>query len=161
MKAGPIAEPELGQKIVQSIASLAFIAIFVLSALDHRTAWTHVAFSIVIVGDGLVALGLGIVFLVFRANTFTSAVIEVDHDQQLVSTGPYGVIRHPMYGGALVMLLGTPLALGSWLGELAVVPVLAALVWRLLDEEKLLMASLPGYVDYRNRVKFRLVPFVW
>jgi len=161
VKAGPVAEPSAMQKLIQSIAGLAFLAVFVVSALDHRFGWSQVSVEAVAAGDVLVALGLAIVFFVFRANTFTSATVEVSEDQQLVSTGPYGVVRHPMYSGALVMLLGTPLALGSWRG-LAAVPVLAAvIVWRLLDEERLLTRELAGYADYAKRVRRRLVPFVW
>ncbi len=161
VKAGPLAEPQWTQRIIQGIASLAFLAIFVASALDHRRGWSCVPAALVVGGDLLVALGLGCVFLVFRANTFTSAVIEVSRDQQLVSTGPYAIVRHPMYAGALVMLLGVPIALGSWWGLLAVPILGAVLVWRLIDEEKLLETSLPGYAEYRGRVRHRLVPFVW
>jgi protein-S-isoprenylcysteine O-methyltransferase Ste14 len=161
VKAGPIAEASIRQKVIQTIASLSFIAIFLISALDHRAAWSCVPTAIVLVGDIMVVLGLAIVFAVFRANTFTSAVIEVGRDQQLVSTGPYAVIRHPMYAGALVMVLGTPIALGSWCGLLGVPVLVAVIIWRLLDEEDLLLRELPGYADYRKRVTRRLVPRLW
>jgi protein-S-isoprenylcysteine O-methyltransferase Ste14 len=159
--AGPTAEPAPRQKGIQALVSLAFLAVFVVSALDHRAGGSRVPPAAAVAGDALVALGLFVVFRVFRANTFTSAIIEVGRDQQLVSTGPYAVVRHPMYAGALVMMIGVPIALGSWWGLLPVPAVAAAIVARLLDEEKLLVASLPGYAEYRRRVKHRLVPRVW
>ena len=113
------------------------------------------------VGDILVALGLYFVFLVFKENSFTSAVIEVGSEQKIITTGPYALVRHPMYIGALVMLTGVPLALGSWWGLLAVIPITLTIVWRLLDEEKFLAKNLPGYPEYQNKVKYHLVPFIW
>ena len=157
VKAGPVAEPSARQKLIQSIASLAFVAIFVIAGFDHADA----RLPVVVAGDVLVAGGLAIVALVFRANTYTSAVVAVEREQQVITTGPYAVVRHPMYAGAFVMLLGTPLALGSWLALAPVAIVCAVIVWRLLDEEKLLVAELPGYVEYRARVGARLVPFIW
>jgi len=159
--AGPIAEKERRQKVIQGLASLVFVGGFVLCALDRRQGWSHVPMMIVIAGDALVAGGLFVVFRVFRANTFTSGTIEVAPGQQVVSTGPYAVVRHPMYAGALVMMLGVPLALGSWWG-LIVVPMMGlVIVSRLLDEEGHLAVDLRGYEDYRAQVKHRLVPFVW
>ncbi len=101
------------------------------------------------------------VFVVFRANSYTSGIIEVAPEQKVISTGPYAVVRHPMYSGALLMLIGIPLALGSWWGELANVLMTAALACRLLNEEKFLTANLPGYREYHKAVKYRLVPLVW
>ena len=109
----------------------------------------------------IVALGLLIVFFVFRENSFASATIEVGSEQTLVSTGPYAFVRHPMYFGAFVMLLGVPLALGSWWGLLSVIPIVGVIIWRLLDEEVFLEKNLPGYTTYRNGVKYRLLPFIW
>jgi protein-S-isoprenylcysteine O-methyltransferase Ste14 len=113
MKAGPWAEKEKGQKIIQLSASILFIAAIVLPGLDHRLGWSNVPFLIVIAGDILVALGFFFIFLVFKENTFTAAVIEVAADQEVITTGPYALVRHPMYISALMMLFGTPLALGS------------------------------------------------
>ncbi len=106
-------------------------------------------------------LGLYIVFLVFRENTFTSTTIEVSEQQNVITTGPYAVICHPMYAGAFIMLLGVPLALGSWPAFIFVFLLFAAIVWRLLDEEKFLEKNLPGYTNYRQKVRFRLIPFIW
>ena len=99
--------------------------------------------------------------LVYRANTYTSAVIEVAQGQKVVSTGPYGIVRHPMYASALLYLVATPIALGSYWGLLAFALMLPVLIWRLLDEEKLLARDLTGYTDYQQRVHHRLVPFLW
>jgi protein-S-isoprenylcysteine O-methyltransferase Ste14 len=160
VKAGPVAEQQRKQQIIQSLASLAFLAVFVLCAFDHRRG-AQLPVALELAGDALVAVGLFIVFRVFRANTFTAATIQVEREQTLVSTGPYGVVRHPMYSGALVMMLGVPLALGSWWGLVAVPPLAAVIVWRLLDEERQLTAELPGYAEYRTKVKARLLPRVW
>jgi protein-S-isoprenylcysteine O-methyltransferase Ste14 len=115
----------------------------------------------VIAGDGLVALGFLIIFFVLRENSFASGVIEVDAGQRVVATGPYALVRHPMYSGALVMLLGVPLALGSRWGLLLVIPITLVIAWRLLDEEAFLAKRLQGYPEYQARVRYRLVPWVW
>jgi protein-S-isoprenylcysteine O-methyltransferase Ste14 len=115
----------------------------------------------VVVGDVLTALGFFIVFRVFKENSFTAATIEVAPDQRVISTGPYAIVRHPMYSGALVMLVGTPLALGSWWGLLMSVLMIFAIAWRALDEEGFLLKNLPDYAEYCQRVRYRLVPFVW
>jgi protein-S-isoprenylcysteine O-methyltransferase Ste14 len=160
-KAGPLAEKERSQKIVQSLASVAFLSIIVVPALDRRFGWSHVPFVAALVADVLVAAGFAAVFFVFRENTFTSAVIEVAKEQRVVTTGPYAIVRHPMYAGALLLLVATPVALGSWVGLATFVPFVAIIVWRLLDEEKFLAGHLAGYEAYREKVKYRLVPFLW
>ena len=116
---------------------------------------------LVLAGDLLVVLGFYIVFRVFCVNTFTAATIEVAEQQTVISTGPYAFVRHPMYSGALIMLLGTPLALASWWGLVPFALMIAVMVVRLLDEEKLLLANLPGYAEYVARVKYHLMPPVW
>lgn len=160
VKAGPLAEPTAVQKIIQAFASLAFLALFVIAALDHHRG-SRVPIPLELAGDALVALGLWIVARVFRANTFTAATIGVEREQEVVSTGPYAIVRHPMYAGALVMLAGVPLALGSWWALVAVPAMTLVIVWRLRDEERQLAADLHGYVEYRARVKSRLVPYIW
>jgi protein-S-isoprenylcysteine O-methyltransferase Ste14 len=160
VKAGPLAEPSALQKIIQALASLAFVALFAIAAIDHHRG-ASVPLALELAGDALVALGLWIVARVFRANTFTGATIGVAQDQQVVSTGPYAIVRHPMYAGALVMLAGVPLALGSWWALLAVPAMTLVIAWRLGDEERQLAAELRGYAEYRARVKYRLVPHVW
>ena len=116
---------------------------------------------VAIAGDALVVLGWLAIFFVFKENTFTSATVELAPDQRVISTGPYALVRHPMYAGALVMLLGIPIALGSWWGLLVIVAMMPALIWRLSDEEKFLAKNLPGYVEYQNKVRYRLIPLVW
>ena len=159
--AGPVAEKEKRQKLIQFVASIAFIGILVLPSLDYRFEWSCVPITVVVIGEILVALGFYTVFLVFKANTFTAATIVVEEEQRVISHGPYALLRHPMYSGALVMLLGTPLALGSWWGLLMFLPIVLAIVWRLLDEEKFLRANLAGYSQYCRKVRFRLIPFIW
>ena len=161
MHGGPTAEKELSQKIIMSAASIGFAAILIVPALDHRWHWSAVPPYAVIAGNILIVLGWTIILFVFRENTFTSATIEVVADQRVVSTGPYAVVRHPMYSGSLLYFLGIPIALGSWWGLLVGILMMPVFVLRLFDEEKLLARTLPGYSEYMDRVKYRLVPFVW
>ena len=161
LKAGPKAEKEIGQKIVQAIASIVFLADFLIPALDRRYGWSPTPAWASVAGDLMMILGFILVFEVFKANSFTSGIIEVAENQKVISTGPYALVRHPMYTGGLIMLFGIPLALGSWLGMLINVPMTAAIVWRLLDEERFLLQNLPGYTEYRETVKYRLIPLVW
>jgi protein-S-isoprenylcysteine O-methyltransferase Ste14 len=161
ISAGPGAEKEKGQKIIQFLAMIDFIAVMLVPAFDHRFAWSAVPSGLVLAGDILVALGFLIVFLVFKENTFTSAIIELSTEQKVITTGPYALVRHPMYIGALIMLVGVPLALGSWWGLLTVVPMTLVIVWRLLGEENFLAMNLAGYSEYQNAVRYRLLPFVW
>jgi protein-S-isoprenylcysteine O-methyltransferase Ste14 len=160
-QAGPIAEKERSQKIIQGLASISFLSLMVVPALDRRFGWSHAPSPIVALGDVFVVLGFMVVFLVFRENTFTSSVIEVAAEQRVVATGPYAVVRHPMYAGALVLVAGIPLALGSLVGLATLPPFAAVIVWRLLDEERFLVGHLAGYAAYRERVRWRLAPRVW
>jgi protein-S-isoprenylcysteine O-methyltransferase Ste14 len=161
VKAGPIAETRPRQKLLQALASVAFLAMGIVPALDHRFGWSRVPLLGVTAGNVLVALGFFIVFLVFRVNSFTSAAIEVSAGQSVIDRGPYAYVRHPMYAGALILLCGMPLALGSWWGLVALLPFTVILVGRLLDEESVLAKELPGYVAYRERTRYRLVPHLW
>ncbi len=159
--AGPLAERRPRQKVIQGVASLTFVALHVVAGLDRRFGWTSVAPSLSVLADLAVAAGLGLVFRVLRENRHASSTIAVTEGQRVVSSGPYAVVRHPMYSGALVLLAATPLALGSF-AALPLVPVMAGvLAARILDEERLLASELPGYEAYRRRVPWRLVPFVW
>jgi protein-S-isoprenylcysteine O-methyltransferase Ste14 len=116
---------------------------------------------VVVAGEALVVLGFVIMFFVFKENPFTSRIIEVEAEQKVIATGPYAVVRHPMYAGSLVMLSGVPPALGSWWGLFTIIPITLVIVWRLLDEEAFLIKNLPGYSEYRTRVRHRLVPLIW
>jgi protein-S-isoprenylcysteine O-methyltransferase Ste14 len=161
LKAGPIAEKEKDQKIVQAFASIFFILLILIPSLDHRFQWSFVPVYLVGVGDVFIVLGLMIIFIVFRENSYTSGIIEVNKGQSVTSTGPYGVVRHPMYSGGLLMLLFIPLALGSFLGLIVFPLMLFVIAVRLLEEEKFLSKNLPGYDEYRERVRYRLVPYIW
>jgi protein-S-isoprenylcysteine O-methyltransferase Ste14 len=161
INAGPGAENEKSQKLIQLLASFVFIGAMILPSLDHRFSWSAVPLPVVVAGNVLVALGFLIVFLVFKENTFTAATIAVTPDQKVVSTGPYAAVRHPMYAGALVMLFGTPLALGSWWGLLMFIPMTFTIAWRARDEERFLIKNLSGYKEYCRIVRYRLLPFVW
>jgi protein-S-isoprenylcysteine O-methyltransferase Ste14 len=161
MRGGPTAEKEPVQKIIMLITSLGFVGLLVVPALDHRFAWSQMPPHMALAGDVLVGAGLLAIFFVFRENSFTSATIELAPDQKVISSGPYALVRHPMYSGALVMLLGMPIALGSWWGVLVIVAMLPALIWRLLEEEKFLAENLAGYVAYQDSVRYRLLPWVW
>jgi protein-S-isoprenylcysteine O-methyltransferase Ste14 len=161
VKAGVGAEQERSQNIIQAFAAVIFIAIFVVSALDHRFAWSTVPPSLIALGDFLIVLGFYLVFLVFKENSFASGTIEVGAEQKVIATGPYALVRHPMYVGALVMLVGVPLALGSLWGLIALLPMVLVLVARLLDEEKFLARNLAGYCEYQSKVRHRLLPLIW
>jgi protein-S-isoprenylcysteine O-methyltransferase Ste14 len=161
MQAGPGAETEPKQKLILKFASVALIAMYIVSPLDHRFGWSFVPDWLVLVGEALVALSFYGFFLTFRQNAFAAATVRVESDQPVISTGLYAVVRHPMYTAALALFLGTPFALASWWGLVPAALLLAALVWRLLDEESYLARSLPGYTDYQRRVRTRLVPGIW
>jgi protein-S-isoprenylcysteine O-methyltransferase Ste14 len=161
MRAGPRAEARPLQKIVIIGAFLAFLGMLVLSAYDHRMGWSQLPAWLCLAGDVLVALGLGIAMLVVIQNGYAAANVTVEAGQHVVSTGVYTFVRHPMYVGNIVMMLGIPLALGSYWGLLFVVPGMAVLVFRIRDEEKLLVQELAGYREYAQQVRYRLVPYVW
>ncbi len=161
MHAGPAAETRMTQKIAVTGVFVTGIAGMVVSALDHRFGWSDVPVWVVITGDVLVGAGLLMSQFVVIQNSYAAANIAIEEGQQLASTGLYGIVRHPMYVGALIMSAGTPLALGSYWGLLALVPALALLAVRILDEEMALAQQLPGYRDYMRDVRYRLVPYVW
>jgi len=161
MRGGPTAEKRATQRVIMFLTSLAFIGLLVVPALDRRFGWSRVPLSVVIAGDALVAIGFYFIFLVYGENTYTSATIEVAANQKVIQSGPYTLVRHPMYASALLYLLGTPLALGSYWGLLPFVAVIPLLIWRLIDEEKLLTKELEGYRKYQQQVRYRLVPRVW
>src|SRR5262249_28802169 len=149
------------QRLIMLGTSIGFVAGLVVPALDRRFGWSAVPLGGVVAGDALVAVGFALIARVYRENTFTSATIEVAAGQRGISTRPDAVVRHPMYASASLYLVGTPLALGSYWGLIPVAAMVPFLIWRLLDEERLLSSTLPGYVEYRRRVRHRLVPFVW
>ena len=154
-------EKEKSQKRVQFFIYILYVCLFVLSSLDHRFFWSNVPFSVVIAGDVLVSFGYFIIFIVLKENTYASATIELTPDHKVISTGIYAFVRHPMYLGAVVLLLGTPLALGSWWGLLIFFLITYAITVRLLDEEKFLSQDLSGYNEYCQKTRYRLIPFIW
>ena len=161
MKAGPRAEPRTAQKFIITGSFLSLFATMVLSAFDHRFGWSLVPAWLCVVGDVLVATGLGIAMLVIVQNGYAASTITVEPGQTLVSNGLYRFVRHPMYVGDVIMMIGMPLALGSYWGLLFVIPGGVIIALRILDEEKLLTQELTGYREYRQRVRYRLVPYIW
>jgi protein-S-isoprenylcysteine O-methyltransferase Ste14 len=160
-KGGPAAEQNVAQKIIISIAITSFLGLFVFCGFDHRFGWSPVPAYVSLAGDALVALGLFIDLIVFRENSFGGSTVETFEGQKVISTGPYALVRHPMYVGVLVMGIGVPLALGSWWGLAYLALMLPVLVLRILDEEQLLKNDLPGYREYVQNVRYRLVPYLW
>jgi len=161
MRGGPLAEGERNQKIIMTITSIGFVALLVVPGLDRRFGWSHMPGVIAVVGDVLLLTGWWGILQVFRANTYAAATIQVAAGQTVISTGPYGVVRHPMYAAALLMLLGIPVALGSWWGVLVFAAIIPALAWRLLDEERVLVRGLDGYAAYKREVRWRMIPHIW
>jgi len=161
MSGGPAAETRMAQKVVIAGLYFSLAAMVVVSVLDHRFGWSPVPTAICLVGDVLVAVGLGVVALVIIQNSYAGSTVRVRADQKVVSTGLYGMVRHPMYTGNVIMLVGIPLALGSYWGLVFVVPGLIVLAWRIRDEEKLLQEELTGYREYTQTVRYRLVPLMW
>ncbi len=129
--------------------------------LRRRMHAGPIATPVVVVGNILVAVGLGVAMMVVNQNDYAAATITVEADQPVISTGLYGLVRHPMYAGALIMMVGMPLALDSYWGLLTVLPGLAVLAFRIVDEEKMLRQELAGYDEYAHTVHYRLVPGVW
>jgi protein-S-isoprenylcysteine O-methyltransferase Ste14 len=161
LKAGPTAEKERSQQITQTFAAIFFILLLLVPPFDFRFHWSTVPWFLVLISNGFVIVGLSIVFVVFRENSYTSAIIEVNASQEVISTGPYHVVRHPMYSGALLMLLFTPMALGSFFGVFFFFPILLIIMFRLIKEEKFLAKNLVGYLDYMKKTRRRLIPFIW
>jgi protein-S-isoprenylcysteine O-methyltransferase Ste14 len=161
VKAGPGAERDRLQNVVQALAGLVFLAIFAVPGFDRRFGWSHPSFAVSLAGAAMIAVGFAVVFLTFRENTFTSGTIELAEGQRVVSSDPYAIVRHPMYAGALVMVAGIPLALGSWFGLIPAALLIPILAWRLTREEAFLATHLAGYSAYRDRVGYRLAPMIW
>src|SRR5262249_43462176 len=132
MRGGPMAEKETSQKIIMVFASVGFIALLVVPALDYRFGWSSVPVPVEIAGDLLVGIGFYFIFLVYKENSFASATIGLAENQTVISTGPYALVRHPMYASAFLYLIGTPLALGSYWGLLALAFMAPVLICRAL-----------------------------
>ena len=154
-------EKQAAQKGVQSLAGLVFMAGFVLAGLDFRFGWSDVPLPVVIAASVIFLIGYALYAEVMRENAYLSRTVKVEEGQTVISTGLYGIVRHPMYLASVLMFLSIPLVMGSWyaLIPFAFYPLL--MVVRILDEEKLLTAELSGYEEYKRKVKYRMIPFIW
>ena len=160
-KYGPAAEQRAIQKIIVLCLGVPVIATYLVPAFDRRFGWSHMPFWLSIAGDLLILVGMWMVYRVFKANSFGSATVVIADEQTVISTGPYGIVRHPMYSSAAVYFVGTSLALGSYWGLIAAILTTLGFVWRLFDEEKFLAQNLPGYTEYCAKVRWRLIPHVF
>lgn len=161
MRAGPAAEREPAQKLIQTFNASGSVALLILPGLDNRFAWSHVPMVGMAAGHLMIVACFAVWFYVFRENPFASSIVEIGVNQRVIDSGPYAIVRHPMYSAALPLFVGTALALGSFWGLLPALLLSAGLVARLLHEERYLISNLPGYDLYRSRVRWRLVPGVW
>jgi protein-S-isoprenylcysteine O-methyltransferase Ste14 len=160
-KIGPAAETNMTQKIIISFAIIGFLGVMVFSAFDHRFAWSPTPLYVSLAGDVLIALGFLIDFFVFKENSYGGSTVEKFEGQEVISTGLYAFVRHPMYVGVLVMCIGVPLALGSWWGLTILALTIPVLMLRILNEEQFLKKDLPGYSEYTQKVQYRLAPYLW
>jgi len=161
MRGGPTAEKQPMQRLIMLATSIGFICLLVVPALDFRFGWSAVSLSGIVGGNVLVMTGFYFISLVYKENTFASATIEIAEGQKVISTGPYAIVRHPMYASASIYLIGMPIALGSYWGLIVFGAMIPFLLLRLIDEERFLAKNLPGYVEYQMQVRYRLIPFVW
>jgi protein-S-isoprenylcysteine O-methyltransferase Ste14 len=160
-QAGPAAEQSTLQKIVATLAFTSLLGLFVFCGLDHRFGWSHMSSFVSWTGDAVLVLSFFMFYFVFKENSFGASNIRVEENQKVVSTGPYALVRHPMYVGALVMCIGIALGLGSWWALAFLAITIPVLIIRILDEEKVLAKDLPGYTEYEQKVRYRLVPHLW
>lgn len=159
---GPKAEEKMVQKIIMAFAVIINIVMLIFCAFDYRFGWSPVSAYISIAGDALIAFGLLINLFVFKENSYGASNIQIFEDQKVISTGLYALVRNPMYMGVLIMLIGVPLSLDSWWGlSFIVFAIIPGLILRILDEENTLKEELPGYKEYMQKVKYRLLPYIW
>jgi len=161
MHAGPRAEARTVQKFAITAAFSSMFAMMAFSAYDHRMGWSHVPTWVCVLGGVAVVAGLGLAMLVIVQNGYAASTVTVETGQPVVSTGVYKFVRHPMYLGDVIMMVGIPLSLGSYWGLFFVLPGVLVLIVRILDEEAMLTQELTGYPEYRQRVRYRLMPYVW
>ncbi len=137
------------------------IAAFIVPGLDYRSGWSSAPSWLSIIGDILIIVAMWMVYRVFKENSYGSATVEITQGQQVISTGPYAIVRNPMYSSAAIYFIGLSLALGSYWGLIPAILTILGLVWRLFDEEKFLAQNLPGYTDYPTKVRWHLIPGVF
>lgn len=154
-------EQETTQRGVVAVSGLLFILGFVVAGLDFRFGWSSMPMWGVTVSSAVLLTSYALYAEVMRENAYLSRTVEVQENQKVIDTGLYGIVRHPMYAVTLWLFLSIPMVLGSWWSLLCFAPYLAVIVVRIRNEEKVLEAGLDGYTDYKKRVKYRLVPFVW
>jgi protein-S-isoprenylcysteine O-methyltransferase Ste14 len=150
-----------GQRSIIALSGLVFLSAFIISALDHRFSWSSVPLWLVITASVLFLLGYGGYMEVMRENEYLSRTVKVEGGQRVIDTGLYGIVRHPMYFATLLMFLPIPLILGSFWGLIPIAFYIPLIVARIIGEEKLLSAELSGYGEYKKKVKYRLIPFIW
>ena len=154
-------EKQGDQKMVVAVSGLMFIAGFVVAGLDHRFGWSQVPLAVTVVASVLFLIAYGLYAEVLRENAYLSRTVKVEEGQTVVSTGLYGIVRHPMYAATILLFLMMPLVLGSWYGAIIFLVYPVLIIIRLKGEEALLIKELPGYAEYREKVKYRIIPFVW
>jgi protein-S-isoprenylcysteine O-methyltransferase Ste14 len=154
-------EREAEQSRIIKFSYVLFLVAFIIPGLDHRFSWSDIPVPLIIFAQLIVLVGYGFVFLVFRENSYASRVVEVERGQKVISTGPYSLVRHPMYLGTLLMYLFSPLALGSYWAVLPMLLIIPVIVARLRNEESVLVRDLPGYPAYMQQTRYRLIPGVW
>jgi protein-S-isoprenylcysteine O-methyltransferase Ste14 len=156
-----VKEKETAQKRIVALACLCFFCTFLLPGFDKRFEWSHVPVLVVVVADIFVLLGYGLIFLVFRENSYASRIIEVEQGQKVISTGLYAIIRHPMYLGVSLMYIFSPMALGSYWALIPALGIILLMVVRIRDEERVLVNELKGYPEYMQKTEYRLIPGIW
>ena len=154
-------EREKAQIAVVALSSLLFVAAFVAAGLDFRFGWTHVPAWLVCLAAVLQLAAYGLYAEVMRENAYLSRTVEVQENQKVIDTGLYGIVRHPMYTSTILLFLAMPLVLGSWVSFAIMLLFPVVIVFRIRNEEKVLEAGLPGYREYKQRVRYRLLPFIW
>ena len=156
-----VKEKQNTQKGVVAVSGLLFVAGFVVAGLDFRFVWSEVPIWVVIASSVILLISYALYAEVMRENAYLSRTVEVQENQKVIDTGLYGIVRHPMYAVTIWLFLSIPLVLGSWWSLLCFAPYVVVIVVRILNEEKVLEAGLEGYTEYKKRVKYRLLPFVW
>ena len=156
-----VREREAEQKLIIKLSYIPFLLAFLLPGFDKRFGWSNVPVGVVVLADILVLLGYGIVFLVFRENRYASRIIEVEQEQTVISSGPYAIVRHPMYLGSLLLYILSPLALGSYWAMIPAILIIPIIVARIRNEESVLVRDLNGYQEYMQKTRYRLIPGIW